>query len=227
MIGEPELDAAWETDHTTRPAEEIAPREREAGAAGARRPWLWALGGAVIASAVWAGGLYAFGDRLSAPELSYRATENLCQDFEARALSRIAGDLHRYRPMNQQNDHPAVRGAICVLQSGETVSNLSVRTQVDLHRRTDPEAEFDVPSLWLAAEIGVGRTEAVQGLGERAVLIVAPGDAALQLRVLDGGAVFTIETYGTGSSPNTPTDTAALQAAMVEDGRALLAALKK
>ncbi|WP_328739315.1 hypothetical protein OHA91_14365 [Streptomyces erythrochromogenes] len=227
MIGEPELDAAWETDHAARPAEELAPREREAGGPGARRPWLWALGGAAIASAVWAGGLYALGDRLAAPELSYRATENLCQDFEARALSKIGGNLHRYRPMNQQNDHPAVRGAICVLQDGETTSTLRVRAQVDLHKKTDPAAEFDVPSLWLAAEIGAGRTEAVQGLGERAVLLVAPGDAVVQLKVLDGGAVFTIEAFGTGSTGNTPADTAALQAAMVEDARALLAALKK
>ncbi|MFJ1567014.1 hypothetical protein ACIOG8_22820 [Streptomyces erythrochromogenes] len=227
MIGEPELDDAWETDRAAQPTEELAPREREAGGPGARRPWLWALGGAAIASALWAGGLYALGDRLAAPELSYRATENLCQDFEAQALGRIAGDLHRYRPMNQQNDHPAVRGAICVLQNGESVSSLRVRTQVDLHHKTDPAAEFDVPPLGLAAELGAGRTEAVQGLGERAVLLVAPGDAALQLKVLDGGAVFTIETYSTGSTGNTPADTAALQAAMVEDARALLAALKK
>ncbi|MFF8259205.1 hypothetical protein [Streptomyces virginiae] len=227
MITDPELDGAWETDRAGERAEELAPRGRAEGAAGARRPWLWALGGAVAASAVWAGGLYAFGEKLAAPEISYRATENLCEDFRAQALGRIAGDLHRYRPMNQQNDHPAVRGAICVLQNGESVSTLTVRAQVDLHKRTDPGPEFDVPSLWLAADLGAGRTEAVEGLGERAVVLVSPGDATVQLRVLDGGAVFTIEAYGSGRAQNAPADTAALHAAMAEDARALMAALKK
>ncbi|WP_030774570.1 hypothetical protein [Streptomyces sp. NRRL F-2664] len=230
MITDPEYDGAWQTGRAAgqedRP-EELASYGRREDAPGARRPWLWALGGAVAASAVWAGGLFAFGDRLAAPEISYRATENLCEDFEARALSGIAGNLHRHRPMNQQNDHPAVRGAICVLQNGESVSTLTVRAQVDLHRKTDPQAEFDVPSLGLAAEIGWGRTEAVQGLGERAVLQVSPGGAVVRLKVLDGGAVFTVGVHGTGTGHSAPADAEAIQAALIEDTRALSAALKQ
>ncbi|THA79856.1 hypothetical protein [Streptomyces sp. A0592] len=229
MISDPELDGAGET-RPAQPAartEESPPRGREAAGAGARRPWLWALVGAALASAVWAGGLYALGDRLAAPQLSYRATENLCQDFEARALSRIAGDLHRYRPANRQSDHPAVRRAFCTLQNGESVSTLTVRAQVDLHRKTDPGPEFDVPSAWSPAEAGAGRTEEVRGLGERALLLVGPRDTSVELKVLHGGAVFTVQADGIGGEPNTPADTAALRAAMIEDGRALLAALKK
>ncbi|MFE2130249.1 hypothetical protein [Streptomyces amritsarensis] len=227
MISDPELDGGWQADRAEGPAERLAPHGAEADGPGARRPWLWALGGAVIASAVWAGGLYALGDRFAAPELSYRAAENLCEDFRARALGRIAGDLHRYRPVNKEHDHPAVRGAVCELRNGESVSSLTVRAQVDLHRKTDPAPEFDVPSLGLVAALGAGSTEAVQGLGERAVFFTTPGDGVVQLRVLDGGAVFTIEAYGTGTAQNTPTDTAVMQAAMVEDARALMAVLKE
>lgn len=228
MISDPELDGAGET----RPAQqaeqvEAPPRGREAGRAGARRPWLWALGGAALASAVWASGLYALGDRLAAPGLSYRATENLCQDFEARALSRIAGDLHRYGPRNRQDDHPAVRRATCMLHNGENVSTLTVRAQVDLHRRTDPGPEFDVPSARFFTETDAARTEEVRGLGERALLLVGLGDGSVELKVLHGGAVFTVLATGTGSEPNTPADTAALRAAMVEDARALMTALKE
>ncbi|MFG2342149.1 hypothetical protein [Streptomyces yangpuensis] len=231
MISEPELDGAGET-RPAQPAEqaqEPPSRGREAAGAGARRPWLWALGGAALASAVWAGGLYAFGERLAAPEVSYRATQNLCLDFEARALSRIAGDLHRYRPMNRENDHPAVRGAGCSLQNGESVSTLSVRVQVDLHRKTDPGPEFDVPSYdWIPAENGEGRTEEeVRGLGERALFLVGPRGISVELKVLHGGAVFTVLATRTGSEPTTPADTAALRSAMVEDARALMTALKK
>ncbi|MFE5492347.1 hypothetical protein ACFQ7Z_20700 [Streptomyces virginiae] len=230
MITDPELDGVGESGRTgerAEQAEEPAPRGRADGTAGARRPWLWALGGAVIASAVWAGGLYAFGDRLAAPGISYRATENLCEDFRARALEKIAGDLHRYEPVNQQNDHPAVRGAICTLRNGETQSTLTVRVQVDLHRKTDPGPEFDVPSLGFAADLGTGRTESVRGLGERAVVFATRGDSTIRLRVLDGGAVFTLETYGNGLGGNTPADSAAIRAAMAQDARELLATLKK
>ncbi|MFJ9938988.1 hypothetical protein [Streptomyces erythrochromogenes] len=226
MISDPELDGTGETRpaEQAEQAEEPPPREGEAGA---RRPWLWALGGAVIASAVWAGGLYAFGNLLAAPEVSYRATENLCQDFEARALGRIAGDLHRYRPRNQQDDHPAVRRAVCSLQNGESISTFTVRAQVDLHRKTDPGPEFDVPSAWLFAEGSGVRTEEVRGLGERALLLVGPRENSVELKVLHGGAVFMVAATGTGGERSTQADTAALQAATVEDARALLAALKK
>ncbi|MFE5719234.1 hypothetical protein [Streptomyces erythrochromogenes] len=226
MISDPELDGTGET-RPAKPAEQAEEPPPRAGEAGARRPWLWALGGAAIASALWAGGLYAFGDRLAAPELSYRATENLCQDFEARALGRIAGDLHRYRPRNQYDDHPAVRRAICSLQNGESVSTLTVRAQVDLHRKTDPGPEFGVPSAWFSPEVGAVRTEEVRGLGERALLVVGPREMSVELKVLHGGAVFTVGATGTGGEQSTRADTAALRAAMVEDARALLAALKK
>ncbi|MFE0580823.1 MULTISPECIES: hypothetical protein [unclassified Streptomyces] len=232
MISDPELEGGWEADRAARPAERLAPHGPEAegweaDGPGVRRPWLWALGGAVVASAVWAGGLFALGDRLAAPEVAYRATKNLCQDFEARALSRIGGDLHGYRPVNKESEHPAVRGAICNLQNGEIVSTLTVRVQVDLHRKTDPAAEFDAPPLGLVAAIGEGRNEAVQGLGERAVFFSAPGETLVRLKVLDGGAVFTIEAYTTVDRSNAPADGAELQAAMIEDARALLAALKE
>ncbi|MFJ3974932.1 hypothetical protein [Streptomyces sp. NPDC090021] len=230
MIGEPEFDGAGETRpaQSAEQAEEPPSRGREAAGAGAPRPWPWALGGAVLASAVWAGGLYALGDRLAAPEVSYRATRNLCLDFEARALSRIAGDLHRYRPVHRENEHPAVRGAGCALQNGESVSTLTVRAQVDLHRKTDPGPEFDAPSAaWTFTETGGGRVEEVRGLGERALLLVGPADMWVELKVLHGGAVFTVVATGTGSERNTPADTAALRSAMVEDTRELMAVLKK
>ncbi|UUY49600.1 hypothetical protein NRK68_21670 [Streptomyces yangpuensis] len=229
MISDPELDGTGET-RPAQPAErtqEPPPRGREADGAEARRPWLWALGGAALASAVWAGGLYARGDRLAAPQVSYRATENLCQDFEARALSRIAGGLHRYRPQNRQDDHPAVHRAICSLQNGESVSTLTVRVQVDLHRKTDPGPEFDVPSDLFFAEPDAVRTQEVRGLGERALLSSGLRDGTVELRVLRGGAVFTVVVIGTGSEPKTPADTAALRAAMVEDARELMTALKE
>ncbi|MEW2139740.1 hypothetical protein AB0892_24685 [Streptomyces sp. NPDC005409] len=232
MITDPEIDGDWDTAGTAQPPQELAPGGRPAkpGASSAR-PWLWALGGVVVASAMWAGGLYAFGDRLSEPTLSYRASKNLCEDFEARTLSGLTGDLHKKPPMNQESDHPAVDGAVCQLNNVEGVPDFIVKAQVDLHKKTDPSTEFDVPPLADIADSGSVRTEAVPGLGERAVVLTSPGGLDQELRVLDGGAVFTVRVlaYGTYDEKNgrPATDATAVQAAMIEDMRELMAALRK
>ncbi|MGW7440248.1 hypothetical protein [Streptomyces sp. NPDC054849] len=226
MITDPELDAEWTTEPAAGPAEPLAPHAR---ATGGGRPWLWALGGVVVASAVWAGGLYAFGDRLAAPELSYRASKNLCEDFKAQALSGITGDLHKSRPRFQANSHPAVDGAVCELNNVEGMPDFIVIAHVSLHKKTDPSVEFDVPPLKSIAVNGDLPTQAVPGLGERAVMTMPPHQARLWLEVLDGGAVFTLEVAapGFGERNDRPaTDATAVQTAMIEDMRDLMTALK-
>ncbi|MFJ6483198.1 MULTISPECIES: hypothetical protein [unclassified Streptomyces] len=234
MITDPELDEEWKTEalEPARSAERAPARERATGGPGPRS-WLWALGGAVVASAVWVGGLYAFGDRTAEPEISYREPKNLCQDFKARALSGITGDMQKKKPVNLESDHPAVYTARCGLENAwkdEVDPDFNVIAQVALHKKTDPSAEFDAPDLRTIAYAGGVRTAAVPDLGERAVMNVMSGDTWLVLKVLDGGAVFTLEaganTFAeTNGRPATDVD--AVQAAMIEDVRELLAALKK
>ncbi|WKD32849.1 hypothetical protein [Streptomyces xanthophaeus] len=234
MITDPELGEEWKTE-TLEPAgsaDRLAPRERATGGPGPR-PWLWALGGAVVASAVWAGGLYALGDRAAEPEISYRASKNLCQDFKARALSGITGDMHTKKPVNLESDHPAVYAARCGLANAGkdgVASDFDVVAQVGLYKKTDPSAEFDAPDLRVLSYTGGVRTVAVPDLGERAVMTVGTGESWLILKVLDGGVVFTVEagarTFAeTNGRPATDVD--AVQAAMIEDTRELMAALKK
>ncbi|MEU6758799.1 hypothetical protein [Streptomyces sp. NPDC046685] len=229
MITDPEIDGDWDTAQGAESPERLTPRERARGGPGVR-PWLWALGGLVVASAVWAGGLYAFGDRLSEPTLSYRPSKNLCEDFKARTLSGLTGDLHKQRPMNQESDHPAVYGAVCRLNNVEGMPDFVVAAQVDLHKKTDPSTEFDVPPLADIATIGDVRAEAVSDLGERAVVLTSFGGTEQKLKVLDGGAVFTVQvSVSTYNEKNgrPATDATAVQAAMIEDMRALMAALRK
>ncbi|MFD6970232.1 hypothetical protein [Streptomyces sp. NPDC059949] len=227
MITDPELDAEWTTEPAREPAEQLAPRERSTGRA---RPWLWALGGVVVASALWAGGLYAFGDRPAAPPISYRAAKNLCEDFRAQALSQITGELHKARPRSQENSHPAVDAAVCELNNVEGTPDFTVIMHVSLHKKTDPSVEFDVPPLKAVAVHGALPTQAVPGLGERAVLTVAPNWPAVWLEVLDGGAVFTVEVFAPSyeaRNDRPATDSTAIQSAVIEDMRDLMAALKK
>ncbi|MEU9081007.1 hypothetical protein [Streptomyces sp. NPDC048357] len=227
MITDPELDGEWDTERAAEPAEQLAPRERAAAATS--RPWLWALGGVVVASAVWAGGLYALGDKLAAPTLSYRATKNLCADFRAQALSGITGDLHK-RPVNKEVSHPAADVATCVLNNNaDYPRDFSVYMTVELHKKVDPSTEFGVPSVDDLANVGDLRTEEVPDLGERAVMMTWAGERGLNLKVLDGGAVFDLRVYATtfAEKDGRPaTDSNAVQAAAIADVRELMAALK-
>lgn len=229
MITDPELGGEWQTEAL----EPAGPARASGGPGPGPRPWLWALGGVVVASAVWGGGLYAFGDRSAEPEIAYRAPKNLCQDFRAGALSGITGDMHAKKPVNLESDHRAVYAARCGLANAGkdgVAPDFDVIAQVALHKKTDPSAEFDATDLRTIAYAGGVRTAAVPDLGERAVMNVMSGDTWLILKVLDGGAVFTLEaganTFAeTNGRPATDVD--AVQAAMIEDMRELLSALKK
>ncbi|WP_030385787.1 hypothetical protein [Streptomyces sp. NRRL S-241] len=226
MITDPELGEDWQTEPLEQaPARAGSGRERPAP-----RPWQWALGGAVVASAVWAGGLYAFGGLSADPEISYRASENLCQDFAARTLGGIAGDLHKLRPVNHESSNRAVDGAVCSLSNVEGAQDFTVTARVDLHKKADPSVEFDAPPLTLIAHAGEVRTEAVPGLGERAAMTAIAGEQILQLKAIDGGAQFSIDvsvaTFGEHHD-RPATDADAVKAAMAEDLRELIAKLRK
>ncbi|MFI7358533.1 hypothetical protein ACIBTP_31975 [Streptomyces avidinii] len=230
MITDPELGEEWTTEPLERAqARPGSARERPAGGSGPR-PWLWMLGGAVVASVVWAGGLYAVGGSPGAPEISYRASKNLCQDFAARTLGGIAGDLHKLRPVNHESSNRAVDGAVCSLSNIEGAQDFTVTARVDLHKKADPAVEFDAPPLGLMANIGAVHTEAVPGLGERAALTGSAGDQFMRLKAVDGGAEFSVEVsvFTFGERHGRPaTDADAVKAAMAEDLRELIAALRK
>lgn len=75
MISEPEMVgdvSAW-------PEAETATSEDRPVAPHSHRPWLWAVGGAVAASVVWAGGLSAYGVQDVVDTRGYRVGEGLCE----------------------------------------------------------------------------------------------------------------------------------------------------
>ncbi|MFJ3837721.1 hypothetical protein ACWGHM_11365 [Streptomyces sp. NPDC054904] len=229
MISEPELEGEWTSE---RPAEAARLLEVEDGAGpkGPRRAWWWALGGAVVASAVWAGVL-AVQDRFAdGPPLAYRHTEDLCQDAELKALSGFAGNLDR--GPKRQGRSPALDWSFCSFSSGWEDERTSYfgHVLVELHKRTDPETEFGAgPALDARTATDPTDAQEVPGLGERALLfrhVMAP-----RIQVLAGGAVFTIalewHTAGTDVAPDSEPDEDALAAALIEDARALMSRLKK
>ncbi|MCX4627847.1 hypothetical protein [Streptomyces sp. NBC_01443] len=227
MISEPELEGEWDPGRPPTAAEEPeSPRERVRGP---RRAWLWALGGAVLASAVWAGVLTAqdrFGD--AAPRIAYRHVEDLCKV----KLTAVSGSTEQLTGhYGRHEEHPALDWAYCAHGAPYVDGRLSyeVEVLVRLHKKTDPRTEFGAGPTGLGG-IGAmassgGEVEQVPGLGERALLTHRVGGSRLE--VLDGGAVFSLTVQWYGEPDAADPDEAAVQAAMVEDMRALMTSLRK
>ncbi|MFB7372989.1 hypothetical protein ACFC0D_24430 [Streptomyces sp. NPDC056222] len=235
MISEPELAGGAEFPLAETVRNEPAPRRPRP-----RPPWLWALGGAVVASAVWAGGLYAY-ERTQdgGPDLGgYRATSNLCEQSELKALSTALGKKAT-DANGLTTEHPALDVARCNATLGNPETGFDAAVTYSLHRATDPEPEFEVQIEDSGYEENVDR---VDGLGEKAFLYVdrppkGPSTGAW-IHVLDGQAEVRIElmTIGvyetdpaTGEAVEQPrsADLSGIGDFLVEDARALMAALKQ
>ncbi|MEU4355524.1 hypothetical protein [Streptomyces virginiae] len=232
MISEPELDGAWESARPAELAQDEAVRPRRP-----LRPW-WGIAAAVVAtSALWAGGLYAFGDRLAEPEVRYAVTDDLCGRFKAPALAAALGAFTDSTP-RKAGRQPALDWASCSRNgdSKDGSGGFTVVAMVELHKKSDPAPEFALGSQSDRMFDSDLRWEEVPGLGEQALVGSSDDSSDLRLRVRDGGAVFTFvamfftRTEGEPGLPvkeAAPPDQDALTAAAVEDARALMAALRK
>ncbi|MDJ0384173.1 hypothetical protein [Streptomyces sp. G-G2] len=237
MISEPEADVGWTTelaDSSGPPpaGPPPAPERKEGGRPGRAGGLLWGLGGAALASALWAGGLYALGDRPDAPPMAYQLPAKMCDALEAKALSAAVGDLTKSAPVDQKSERPVQDWAVCGKDTGaDGALRYNVWATVALHKKTDPGPEFDIRNPWLRGETGPDPT-AVPELGERALMRSAYGATGPELRVLDGGAVFTLSVWvmdvakGSGAPAGT-IDYAPIEAALIADMRDMMAAMKK
>ncbi|MCX5376182.1 hypothetical protein [Streptomyces sp. NBC_00091] len=223
MISEPELGGEWAAGSPAELAQPPEPREGRP-----RAPWLWALGGAVLASAVWAGALVVQ-ERYAAagPPLAYRHSEQLCAETPLKTVGTVAGGFGVGMP--SQGESAALDWSHCYSSGGREDRPFTHDAQVlvELHKKTDPEAEFGAwPELNEDLRSPSVRPEQVPGLGERAVF--SGQESAPRLQVLDGGAVFTIRVrWWTGQDGGgEDLDEDAVKAAMVEDMRALMARLR-
>ncbi|MEV6576804.1 hypothetical protein AB0M92_01405 [Streptomyces sp. NPDC051582] len=231
MISEPELGGEWEAGRPPAAAEEpVTPRERARGR-GPGRGWLWALGGAVLASAVWAGVLVAQDRFTTAPRLSCRHTEDLCEGRNMAALAKT--EVKPGHGLPSHGEHPALDWSYCGYQSDYTEKDsvyYQVQVLVELHKKTDPQAEFGAGPMagWGLFAGDGGTAEQVPGLPGRAELRTMAGGGWHRLQVVDGGAVFTlnVQWFGPGADTDSEPDEDAIKAAMIEDVRALMASLR-
>ncbi|MFG3495128.1 hypothetical protein [Streptomyces sp. NPDC047928] len=246
MISEPEL--MGDDGEPVRPASPQA-RDRDRDGAGgpddvldsgrnrerAPRPggaWLWALGGALVASALWAGGLYAYQGR--GTDLGgYRTSEDLCEDARLPALQTALGKRGT-DPSRYGSRHAALDTTHCGLAFGEPEPLFEVGVRYSLHKVTDPGPEFEA----LEKSSEGPSAEVLAGVGEQAYFVM-DGHGYATLTVLDGQAVVALavnvsaevdESNGEWEGeldPKAVATMAGIKEFMVEDVRTLMADLKK
>lgn len=250
MISEPEMAGEFGAsadrevlDHSgPRPGGERPPRAPRAGGR-----WLWALGGAVVASAVWGAVLFADGSRDQAPDLhGYRLGKDPCAAVGLKSIGAAIA------PREPEGDfevgalrHEALDQAQCYISllTGDEQRrsdkrwfvDYTVTVKVALHKKTDPGVEFEAGRT--ATELGVDpemKVEAVPGLGDKAYLLSLDGGDQ-ELRVLHGGAVLSLALSASlnweddGQSPDDDVELPDLgvhKAALISDMRDFMSALR-
>lgn len=209
-----------------------------------RRSWRWALGGALLASALWAGAWWALTPHDGRPPLRHALPVSLCDEAKLPGLARLSrssGWDHTPRLW----EHPGADRALCLVNTPPVRSEaampwLSYEAQVSvtLHKKTDPAPEFGAePEVvgWVGMGDSLDR-RSVPGLGERALISESEYGMWWRLTVLDGGAVFTLdvavtvgwagEGAGQEEVEEPKPDSDAIQAAMIDDMHVLMKALR-
>ncbi|WP_370414664.1 hypothetical protein [Streptomyces fradiae] len=210
------------------------PPAREESASRTRRPWLWALGGAVAASAVWGGGLVAY-DRYAGeegPDLrGYRVGADPCKAGTFHGLSAAIGPRAETSEPTQL-DEPALYRANCtvVLQAAPVVYQVDVT--YTLHRVTDPRPEFEA----LMHDPFYDGGDRIDGIGDTAFVNDGANAAdGMVINVIDGPADLRISLspsmeYDENGNPRAEPpklDPAALRTYLVEDTKQMMTALRK
>ncbi|WP_328459559.1 hypothetical protein [Streptomyces sp. NBC_00448] len=216
MIGEPEVEGdggdpegAWRKGAS---ADVV-----RGGVRGARtRPWPWVFGAVVATSAAWALVLHLSGyGKEAVPDLHhYRISGSPCSGSSLKPLTDALGTGHVEVSPAEMQTGPALDAAECTLTAQRSVgthwqASYSTVVTVQLHKKTDPAAEFDdvggsrhTLEPVAPSDDGSGTTTAilavggsthvvrVPDIGDRAYLMTSDGDETLT--VLHGGAVLTV-----------------------------------
>lgn len=221
------------------------------GGAGGGKGWLWALGGAVVASAVWAGVLFATGGFDGEPDADlagYSYTSNLCASTDLEAIEDAGYEqkdsTSSSNPRHSSSRAPALDSMSCSIDFEPTDASTSdyssewLSTTAGLHRKTDPEPEFEAQYRQYEDQRTSSYTykvSEVDGLGDEAYVVTQQSTgssdtgAYVILGVREGWMTYqsTWSEYVSSSSSADPMTTEEATEMLEKSARATLAKLKE
>ncbi|WP_157513928.1 hypothetical protein [Nocardia concava] len=182
--------------------------------------WAWGLGGALVASAVWAVGVFAVSGSSSdkslgdAPDLrGYQLVDNFCKAADVSAL-REAG----YSASTPAIEHNATSSAIdmmtcqmLVTYGKSSSASGSLVVTANIHKKVDPAVEFESfnSSKFHSSQSDSIRVSKLSGIGDSAYRRVEAGKAqrVTTVAVRDGGLVLELTLSQSNPDPlASPTD---------------------
>ncbi|MFF4394988.1 hypothetical protein [Streptomyces sp. NPDC001480] len=171
------------------------------GSGGAGRAVLWAVVGAVVASAAWAGGVFLIGGKDSADLRGYSAPTNLCS----------GGDYSSFKDEYPDNDtsptHNSLKAdaldegycSLSLKKTGSSYADAYLTVQMDLHKKTDPGPEFTATWKNYDNSHSGYDVQNVNGIGDEAYLVTqdttsgsSSGSRYATLAVRDGWMTYTM-----------------------------------
>ncbi|MEU6080858.1 hypothetical protein [Streptomyces sp. NPDC047108] len=147
----------------------------------AGRGWLWALGGAGVASVVWAAVVFATGgfpgrDDGSPDLAGYTFREDICPDTDLSAAKKQYPE-EKASPKSDAATHKALDAMWCTTSlepSGAQYSSATVTVEMWLYKATDPTANFEAQYESFDQRGDSGNTFSVRkvpGIGDVAYLV--------------------------------------------------------
>ncbi|MCZ4096387.1 MULTISPECIES: hypothetical protein [Streptomyces] len=172
------------------------------GGSGAGKAVLWAAVGALVASAFWGGGVLLLGgkdkDTATADLKGYKVQSDVCSAAEISAFKGKYPESDS-SPVTYTLKHDALDDMYCDMDlkaSGSTYADAYLSTTVQLHKTTDPSAEFVARWESYTQRKGDYKAEKVTGFGDAAYLITedtisgSSGSRSVTLAVRDGWMTY-------------------------------------
>ncbi|MEU9137718.1 hypothetical protein AB0D33_17410 [Streptomyces sp. NPDC048404] len=206
----------------------------------AGRAVLWAAVGAVAASVLWAGGILVLGRVGDNPDLAgYRTKANLCSAVDYTAL-RTEYTEEDNLPTHNALKHKAIDQSYCSISlktsSSSSYADAYLSVEMDLHKTTDPAAEFTAVWSEYDQRYEDYEVEEVSGFGDEAYLVTedttsgsgTSGSRAVTLAVRDGWMTYQMSwsTYSSSYETTTPPEIAEVSRWVKTDTRSTLENLR-
>ncbi|MFF8532230.1 hypothetical protein ACF07B_09735 [Streptomyces sp. NPDC015532] len=206
----------------------------------AGRAVLWAAVGAVAASVLWAGGILVLGRVGDNPDLAgYRTKANLCSAVDYTAL-RTEYTQEDNLPTHNALKHKAIDQSYCSISlktsSSSSYADAYLSVEMDLHKTTDPAAEFTAVWSEYDQRYEDYEVEEVSGFGDEAYLVTedttsgsgTSGSRAVTLAVRDGWMTYQMSwsTYSSSYETTTPPEISEVSRWVKTDTRSTLENLR-